>query len=125
MYKKTHEVFFVFYFVQLYFFPYECPGLCQHSVSLEHFVERKPLISEEWTPPSLQMEEQTVSSISCLERVLTILIYLPTYYTNSMHKKSPLMLSARAQYVFKLSYILATNVWIPTTLMKKSHAAAR
>ena len=30
MYKKTHVVFFVFHFVQLYFFPYECPGLCQH-----------------------------------------------------------------------------------------------
>ena len=30
MYKKTHVVFFVFYFVQLYFFPYECPGLYRH-----------------------------------------------------------------------------------------------
>ena len=48
MYKKTHVVFFVFHFVQLYFFPYECPGLCQHTVSLEHFIEHKPLISEEW-----------------------------------------------------------------------------
>ena len=28
MYKKTHVVFFVFHFVQLYSFPYECPGLC-------------------------------------------------------------------------------------------------
>ena len=30
MYKKSHVVFFVFHFVQLYFFPYECPGLCRH-----------------------------------------------------------------------------------------------
>ena len=27
MYKKTHVLFFVFHCVQLYFFPYECPGL--------------------------------------------------------------------------------------------------
>ena len=27
---KTHVVFFVFHFVLLYFFPNECPGLCQH-----------------------------------------------------------------------------------------------
>ena len=27
MYKKTHVVFFVFHFMQFYFFPYECPGL--------------------------------------------------------------------------------------------------
>ena len=30
MYKKTHVVFFVFHFVQLYIFPYECPVLCRH-----------------------------------------------------------------------------------------------
>ena len=30
MYKKTHVAFFVFHFVQLYFFSYECPGLCRH-----------------------------------------------------------------------------------------------
>ena len=30
MYKKTHVVFFVFHLVQLYFSPYECPGLCQY-----------------------------------------------------------------------------------------------
>ena len=30
MYKKIHVVIFVFHFVQLYFLPYECPGLCQH-----------------------------------------------------------------------------------------------
>ena len=30
MYKKTQVVSFVFHFVQLYFFPYECPGLCRH-----------------------------------------------------------------------------------------------
>ena len=30
MYKKTHVVFFDFHFEQLYFFPYECPGLCRH-----------------------------------------------------------------------------------------------
>ena len=27
---KTHIVFFAFHFVQLYFFPYECPGLGRH-----------------------------------------------------------------------------------------------
>ena len=32
MYKKTHLVFFVFHLVQLYFSPYECPGLCQHRL---------------------------------------------------------------------------------------------
>ena len=31
MYKKTHVVLFVFHFMQLYFFPYECHGLCRHS----------------------------------------------------------------------------------------------
>ena len=69
MYKKTHVVFSFFLsscnFILL---PYECPGLCCTkwktkkttwvflyikyskfwSVLLEHFVERKPLISEEW-----------------------------------------------------------------------------
>ena len=30
MYKSTHVFFFVFHFVQLYFLPYECPGLCRH-----------------------------------------------------------------------------------------------
>ena len=30
MHKKTHVVFFVFHFVQLWVFPYECPGLCRH-----------------------------------------------------------------------------------------------
>ena len=29
IYKKTHVVFFAFDFVQLYFSPYECPGLCR------------------------------------------------------------------------------------------------
>ena len=28
--KKTHVVLFIFHFVQLYFFPNECPGLCRH-----------------------------------------------------------------------------------------------
>ena len=28
--KKTHVVFFIFHFEQLYFSPYECPGLCQN-----------------------------------------------------------------------------------------------
>ena len=28
--KKTHIVFFVFHFKQLYFFPYECPSLHMH-----------------------------------------------------------------------------------------------
>ena len=30
MYKKTHVVFFFLHFVQLFFFPYECPGLSRH-----------------------------------------------------------------------------------------------
>ena len=30
VYKKTHVIFFVFHFVQLYFFPFECLGLCRH-----------------------------------------------------------------------------------------------
>ena len=30
MYKKTHVVFFIFHFLQLYFLPYECPGQCRH-----------------------------------------------------------------------------------------------
>ena len=33
MYKKTHVVFFLFHFVQLYIFSFlhnEFPGLCQH-----------------------------------------------------------------------------------------------
>ena len=53
MYKKTREVFFVFHFVQLYIFTLWMPWSLSTfskfwSVSLEHFVERKPLISEEW-----------------------------------------------------------------------------
>ena len=73
MYKKTHVVFFVFHFMQLYIFTLWMPWslskniklheiktkkttwvlLLQKygkfwSVSLEHFVEHKPLISEEW-----------------------------------------------------------------------------
>ena len=56
MYKKTHEVFFVFHFVQLYIFTLWMPLVYVDiyikyskfwSVSLEHFVERKPLFSEE------------------------------------------------------------------------------
>ena len=31
MYKKTQVVFFVCNLMQLYFFPYECPGLCRHT----------------------------------------------------------------------------------------------
>ena len=31
MYKKTQVVFFVFHFLQIYFFPYECPGLSTES----------------------------------------------------------------------------------------------
>ena len=80
MYKKTHVVFFVFNFMQLYIFTLWMPWSmltytrafirwkCKvarnekrfswvflyikyskfWSISLEHFVERKPFISEEW-----------------------------------------------------------------------------
>ena len=53
MYKKTHVVFFVFHFVQFYIFTLWMPWSMSTtyskfwSVSLEHFVECKPLISEE------------------------------------------------------------------------------
>ena len=58
MYKKTHVVFFVFQFVQLYIFtlwmPWSMTWVFLYikyskywSVWLEHFLERKPLISEE------------------------------------------------------------------------------
>ena len=30
MYKKTHVVFFLFHYIQLYIFPYKCPGLCRY-----------------------------------------------------------------------------------------------
>ena len=73
------------------------------------------------------MEEQTelVSSISCLERVLTVLIY--QLYKFNAQKIVPPDMIASAHRLFKLSptYVIhraATNVWIPTTLMKKSHA---
>ena len=39
MYKKTHVVFFLFHFVQLYFFPYECPGLTLQN--LLYFMYKK------------------------------------------------------------------------------------
>ena len=41
MYKKTHVVFFVFHFVQLWVLPYECPGLCSNILKPSIILQNK------------------------------------------------------------------------------------
>ena len=53
MYQKTHVVFSFSFRATLYFYLMNALVYVEYtkfwSVSLEHFVERKPLISEEWS----------------------------------------------------------------------------
>ena len=43
--KKTHLVFFIFHFEQLWVFPYECPGLCDINRGI-HRVKLKNALNE-------------------------------------------------------------------------------
>ena len=45
MYKKTRVVFFVFHFMQVYIFPYECPGVVSRKNEVVHFLRHRHIIN--------------------------------------------------------------------------------
>ena len=122
MYKKTHVVFFCFSFRATLLFPLWMPWSMSTwvflyikyskfwSVSLENFVEHKPLISEEWSYLVVRVQSYLTRHIYQINHSALCLFYLCRYLLWKVIKQGK-SLGWRHHHIISLSAALHHYEW--------------